>query len=100
MFPQFDPSKMDPKLMMELSQLIQKLPPHQLNQMQSIMHNMMAGFDVTKEMEEFEKSLPPEFREKIASLMSGQIKAHAQEPAASFASEPSSGDMNFRQARI
>jgi hypothetical protein len=70
--PGFDPSKMDPKVLMELSQLVQQLPPEQLGRMQTMMHNAMAGFDVKREMEEFEKSLPPGFREKIVALMGGQ----------------------------
>lgn len=65
----FDPSKMDPKTVMELSALVQQLPRDQLMRMQTLMHNMMAGFDVRKELEEFEKSLPPEFREKLTALM-------------------------------
>lgn len=67
--PAFDPSKMDPKVLMEVSQLIQKLPPDQLSRMQGMMHNMMAGFDVSSEMENFEKSLPAEFRNKLSGLM-------------------------------
>ena len=62
----FDPSKMDPKHLMEMSRLIQQLPPDQLNRMQTLMHNMMAGYDVRAEMEIFEKSLPPGFREKFS----------------------------------
>jgi hypothetical protein len=73
MMPQFDPSKMDPKVLMELSTLIQQLPPDKLTQMQSLMHNMMAGFDVSKEMEAFEKSLPPGFRDKMMSMIAGQM---------------------------
>lgn len=73
MMPNFDPSKMDPKVLMELSQLIQQLPPQKLSQMQQLMHNMMAGFDVSKEMEEFEKSLPPGFREKMMGLVGSQM---------------------------
>ncbi len=69
--PGFDPSKMDPKLLMELSQLVQQLPPEQLSRMQALMHNAMAGFDIRKEMEEFEKSLPPGFKQKIVALMAG-----------------------------
>ena len=69
MLPNFDPSQLDPKVMMELSQLVQQLPPEKLNQMQTLMHNMMAGHDVRREMEDFEKSLPPGFREKLARLM-------------------------------
>ncbi len=81
--PQFDPSKMDPKLLMELSKMVQQLPPAQVQKMQTLMHNMMAGFDVSREMEEFEKTLPPGFREKLMTLMAGQ-------PMPSFTS-PSSG---------
>ncbi len=69
MMPPFDPSKMDPKMLMELSRVVQQLPPEQLNRMQSLMHNMMAGFDVSREMEEFEKTLPPGFKEKITALV-------------------------------
>jgi hypothetical protein len=68
----FDPSKMDPKLMMEMSRLVQQLPPEQLSRIQTLMHNMMAGFDVRAEMETFERTLPPEFREKLVSLFGNQ----------------------------
>src|SRR4051812_34819631 len=78
MFPQFDPSKLDPKTMMELSQMIRELPPEQLTKLQSLMHNMAAGFDVRGEMEELEKSFPPGFREKMAALM---YKIHGSVPA-------------------
>ena len=57
--PPFDPSKMDPKVLMQLSELMRQLPPAQIQKMQTLMHNMMAGFDVKKDMEEFEKTLPP-----------------------------------------
>ena len=72
MMPPFDPSKMDPKLLMELSQLVQGLPPEKLGKMQTLMHNRMAGYDVRAEMEEFEKNLPSGFREKLMSL-TGQM---------------------------
>lgn len=81
----FDPSKLDPKLLMEISQLVQQLPPEKLSRMQSIMHNMMAGFDVRKEMEEFEQSLPPHFRVKMATLFAanadklGNLAGQAQD---------------------
>ncbi|MFZ9595725.1 MAG: hypothetical protein ACO3A2_06555 [Bdellovibrionia bacterium] len=70
--PGFDPSKMDPKVLMELSQLIQSLPPDQLSRMQSLMHNTMAGLDVRKDLEEFERNLPPGFKEKITRIMLSQ----------------------------
>ncbi len=115
--PPFDPSKMDPKLLMELSQLVRQLPPEQLSRMQSLMHNMMAGFDVRKDMEEFERSLPPGFREKLMTLMMSQgagafggfsQPAAAHEPRApSMAREPepeasvvATAEMNLREARL
>jgi hypothetical protein len=75
MFPQFDPNKMDPKLLMELSQIVQSLPPDQLNRMQGLMHNAMAGFDVRAEMAEFERNLPAGFREKITRLVASNPSA-------------------------
>ena len=78
MFPNFDPSKLDPKTLMELSQLVRELPPEQLNRLQSLMHNMGAGFDVRRELEEFERSLPPGFRERMAALMLKAQSSQAQ----------------------
>jgi hypothetical protein len=69
MFAGFDPSKLDPKLIQEISELMRTLPHEQLMKMQSIMHNSMAGFDVTAEVKTFESSLPPGFREKLAKIM-------------------------------
>jgi hypothetical protein len=76
----FDPSQMDPKVLMQMSELVRQLPPDKLNRMQSLMHNMMAGFDVSKEMEEFEKSLPPSFREKLLSIVASSPNAFAGAP--------------------
>jgi hypothetical protein len=69
MLPPFDPSKMDPKTLMEMSKLIRELPPEHLNRLQSIMHNMSAGYDVKNDLEALEKELPPGFREKVKSGM-------------------------------
>ncbi len=95
-----DPSKMDPKVLMELSALIQQLPPAQLQKMQTLMHNTMAGFDTRKEMEEFERSLPPGFKEKIAALMMGA--GAAPEPAVEVPAQSFEGDtpMGVREARM
>lgn len=65
----FDPSKLDPKLIAEISELMASLPPPQMMKMQTIMHNSMAGLDVTKDVQEFEASLPPGFREKMARIL-------------------------------
>jgi hypothetical protein len=64
-----DPSKLSPDVLMKMSQLVQELPPGMLSRMQTLMHNAMAGFDVQKDMEAFERELPAGFREKMARLM-------------------------------
>ena len=104
---------MDPKLLMEVSQVIQQLPPEKLNQMQTLMHNMMAGHDVSREMADFEKSLPADFREKLARLqtltgaggmVSGAnapvIETSASSNAAGTANGSGHDDMDLHQARI
>lgn len=37
--------------------------------MQTLMHNAMAGFDVQKDMQAFERDLPNGFREKFAKVL-------------------------------
>ena len=64
-----DPSKLKPETLMKLTRLVQELPPPMIMKMQSLMHNAMAGLDVRKEMEDFERNLPAGFREKMAALM-------------------------------
>lgn len=117
--PAFDPSQMDPKKLMELSKLVQQLPPEQLSRMQTLMHNMMAGFDVRKEMEEFERGLPPGFREKLMAVMGASganpfaaagpayeprppSMAMASHPPTSSEVEPATlnREMSLREARV
>jgi hypothetical protein len=64
-----DPSKLSPQTIAEISDLMRTLSPEQIMKMQSLMHNAMGGFDVNQDMMEFEKSLPPSFREKMARVM-------------------------------
>lgn len=83
-----DPSKLKPETLMKLTRLVQELPPPMIMKMQSLMHNAMAGLDVRKEMEDFERNLPAGFREKMAALM---YEAHGvvevQQPAKAVESE-------------
>jgi len=103
-FTGLDPSKMDPKVLMQLSQLIQQLPPDQLGRMQTLMHNMMAGFDVRKEMEEFERNLPPQFRDQLLTLMSTNGNTApasvSTEPSSASATEANMPEMNMKDARM
>ncbi len=57
--------------MMQLSTLIQELPPDRLMRLQTLMHNMMAGHDVKNELTEFEQTLPAGFRQKMMALVMG-----------------------------
>jgi hypothetical protein len=90
MFPGFDPSKLDPKMIQELSDLMRTLPPEKLMQMQSLMHNSMAGFDISKEMQAFESSLPGEFRLRLANIMvsAGPLPADVFTPPAGTPAKP------------
>lgn len=108
-------------MLMEISRLVQQLPSDQLTKMQTLMHNTMAGVDVRKEMEEFEKNLPPAFRIRMATLLANQgmnpagtSGPKADAPPIEVAAEPTSLsavpgepessdapiDMNLREARI
>jgi len=60
----------DPETLAELGRLFQALPPEQISRMQTAVHNAMAGFDVTAEMLEIERSFPAELREKLVKLAS------------------------------
>jgi hypothetical protein len=67
-----DPSKLDPATLLKLNVLMQRLGPERLMRVQSLMHNLQAGFDVRKELEDFEKELPPGFREEMLAIVMSQ----------------------------
>jgi hypothetical protein len=64
-----DPSKLTPQLIAEITEAMKMLSPDQMMRLQTLMHNQMAGFNVSKEMMELEQTLPSGFREKMARLM-------------------------------
>ena len=63
--PQFDPSKMDLNWLATFSAAIQRLPKGQMQQLQALMQKAMAGKNVTRELEEFQRKLPPSFQELL-----------------------------------
>lgn len=69
MFPGLDPSKLDPQLIGEISDLMRTLPPAKLMQMQGLMQKAMGGADITSEMAAFERDLPADFRARMARIM-------------------------------
>ncbi len=97
----FDPSKMDPKLVAELSQLVQQLPHDQIMRMQTLMHNMMAGMDVAREMQEFEQNLPGDFRAKMARIMmTNPIPMPTTTPAAAAAAITPTNDVDSARLTV
>lgn len=68
----FDPSKMDPAMMQQFAQSLQRLPKGQLQKLQNIMQRAMAGKDVSAESAEFERTLPPDLQQLMLSF-AGQM---------------------------
>ena len=81
--PQFDPSKMDLNWLAEFSSAIQRLPKGQLQQLQAIMQKGMAGKDVTRELEDLQKRLPPSVQEllKKSPELEAQLESASGSPS-------------------
>lgn len=80
----FDPSKMDLNWLAQFSGAIQRLPKGQLQQLQALMQKAMAGKNVGRELEEFQRKLPPAFQEMLKnSPQMDQQLADAQNGAPS-----------------
>ena len=73
----FDPSKVDPAVMAQMTKSLQRLPRPQLMKLQSIMQRAQAGHDVSREAAEFERILPPEFTQMAMQMMMAQGMAGA-----------------------
>ncbi len=65
----FDPSKLSPEAIAEVTALMRQLKPEQMMRLQTLMHNSLAGFNVTQEMQAFEAELPASFREGMARVL-------------------------------
>lgn len=105
MFPgmnNIDPSKLSPQTIAEITELMRTLSHDQIMKMQTLMHNAMAGFNVTEEMAAFEKTLPAGFREKMARIqyLANGIEVPPQANAAPIASAPVEQPKNENEARL
>jgi len=113
MFPNIDPSKLDPKAIAELSELMRTLPYDQIMKMQSLMQAAMAGKDVRSDLEAFERDLPSDFRAKLFNIMMKHGPSFQQAAASNesssvpgqmvSSSEPGnegSSDLSPREARL
>ncbi len=98
----FDPSKLSPQAIQEMTDLMRTLTPAQMMKLQSIMHNQMAGFNVTNEMIEFEKSMPADFRAKMARIMymANGIEVPAAPVTSTAPAVPVAEPKNENEARL
>lgn len=79
--PGFDPNAVDPAMMNQMAQALQRLPRPQLQKLQSLMQRAMAGKDVAAEAAQLEKMLPPEFASMAQQMMmSGAMGGGAAAP--------------------
>jgi hypothetical protein len=81
--PQFDPSKMDLNWLAEFSSALQRLPKGQLQQLQAIMKKGMMGKDVSRELEDLQKRLPP----SVQALLKKSPELESQLESASSTAE-------------
>ncbi len=97
----FDPSQLDPAMMMQVSQALQRLPRGQMQRLQAIMQKAMSGKDVTREAAEFEKTLPPAFKSLMTSFQQQAAPLMAQQsaPNAPAATATDTGAMTADEAR-
>ncbi|OFZ53854.1 MAG: hypothetical protein A2428_12840 [Bdellovibrionales bacterium RIFOXYC1_FULL_54_43] len=80
--PGFDPNQLDPQMMMQVSQALQRLPKGQIQRLQAIMQKAMSGKDVSREAAEFEKTLPVEFQDMLRGFqLPGQLPGMPSAPA-------------------
>lgn len=89
--PAFDPSKMDLNWLATFSSAIQRLPKGQLIRLQGLMQKAMAGKDVARELEDFQRTLPPSFQE----MLKNSPQLDAQLDQAQSASAP--GELSNEQ---
>ncbi len=92
---------MDPQMMTQAAQMLQRLPRGQLQRLQSIMQRAMAGKDVTQEAEEFQKTLPPDFQQMMTQFaMTSGMMGGAGAEATPVANEPAAAaPMTEEEAR-
>jgi hypothetical protein len=60
---------MDPQVMMQFAQQLQRLPKGQMQRLQGLMQKAMSGKDISREAEGFEKTLPLELQQMMHAMM-------------------------------
>jgi hypothetical protein len=98
-----DPNQIDPQMMMQFAQALQKLPKGQMQKLQSLIQKAMSGKDVSREAIELEKNLPPEFLNFIQG-MQGAIptngEARSENESTAVATTPSNEERAKAQGKL
>ncbi len=94
-----DPSKMDQAAMMQVMQAMQRLPRGQLQRLQGLVQKAMAGKDVSREMAEFERTLPPNFQSLMASLAPQLMPGMMQQMAGAQAAAAPAAERSEDEAK-
>jgi flagellar capping protein FliD len=91
---------LDPQMMTQVAQAVQRLPKGQMHRLQSLMQKAMSGKDVSQEAAEFEQTLPLEFQNLMRTFaMQSAMAAQAQSSASSDAASPAGSEMTVDQAK-
>jgi hypothetical protein len=88
---------MDPQMMAQFSQALQRLPKSQLQRLQVMMQKAMSGKDVSAEAAEFEKTLPPDFQQMMQAW--GMAAAASMSETSPEASDTDTSEMTEEKAR-
>ena len=99
--PGFDPSKVDPAAMSQMTSLMQRLPRAQLQKIQALMQKAMSGKDVTQEAQELERMMPPELLSQMAAFAPGLMGGMPAEFQAGVAAaeQDDAAEMSAAEAR-
>lgn len=86
----FDPAAMqaalNPEWAQQFAEMVKRLPKGQMQRLQGLMRKAMAGTDVSREMAEFEKTLPTGFQSLLANAenqnpeLKAQMEAQQNQP--------------------
>ena len=91
---------LDPQMMTQVAQAVQRLPKGQMHRLQALMQKAMSGKDVSKEAAEFEQTLPLEFQNLMRTFaMQSAFAAQAQQNAAEEGASTSAQEMTVDQAK-
>jgi len=94
----FDPSQMDPAMLMQMSQMLQRLPKGQMQKLQTLMQKAMTGKDISREAQDFERLLPPDFVEAMKGFAVPGMSEPGTAPAIGISAETTAAETSSLSA--